>query len=378
MKIAIVTETFLPSVDGIVTRLCATIKWLQGNGHQVCVIAPELGVKEYAGAVIRGIPARTFFFYRDRQFSLPNSKVGKYLAEFQPDVVHVVNPALLGVSGIYYSWRLGLPTLASYHTNVPQYSTYYKLPFLQSVLWWYVRTLHNRADLNLCTSLTVKNELEARGFRRVQLWNRGVDVDKFGPQFHDDEMRKRLTNNQTDKILLLYVGRLAPEKGIDKLREILRVSDDFCLAIVGDGPNRAMLTEYFRGTNTVFIGFLHGEHLSKAYASSDVFVFPSTTETLGLVLLEAMASGLPVVAADSGPTREQVRSGFSGLLYDPHNSTSLSDTVIKLKDEQLRKTLAANAYNSGHKLSWARPSEQLLQFYQQVLDKFHSHRAQAV
>jgi glycosyltransferase involved in cell wall biosynthesis len=368
MKIALVTETFLPSTDGIVTRLCATIDWLRQQGHSVRIIAPDLGVAEYAGAAIVGIPARTFLLYRGKKFAFPSRKVKSALQQFQPDLVHVVNPAFLGVSGIYYSRILRLPLVASYHTQIPHYADYYHLPFLKPALWWFFRTLHNRADLNLCTSLSVQKELQGRRFRNVRLWNRGVDPRQFGPQYRNEIMRKMLTNGRSDKTLLLYVGRLAPEKNIEMLREVLAASADYCLAIVGDGPHRARLEKHFQGTSTVFTGFMHGEKLAQAYASSDLFVFPSVTETLGLVILEAMASGLPVIAARSGPTEEQVRDGVTGILFDAEDRGGMTKAVKSLSsDPELKQKISVQARQHGCQFSWSGPSEQLLAYYKEVI-----------
>lgn len=364
MKIAIITETFLPSTDGIVTRLCATIQWLQKNGHEVLIIAPDLGTYEFNGAKVVGVPARTFFFYPDRKFSLPTRKVKQYLQEFQPDIVHVVNPALIGAAGIYYSRRLKLPLVASYHTNLAQYAAYYHLPLIQSILWGYLRLLHNRAAVNLCTSESVKNELLGQGFCNLHVWKRGVAVQQFGPQNYDRNMREYLTQGQPEKTLLLYVGRLAAEKGIQKIRAVLETSPDLCLALVGDGPNRETLENYFQGAPCVFTGFLHGEKLAKVYASSDIFVFPSITETLGLVILEAMASGLPVIAARTGPSSEQIVDGLTGLLYMPDNKSSLTDAIFKLKDLSLRREIANNAYHIAHNLGWDESAKQLFEFYE--------------
>jgi glycosyltransferase involved in cell wall biosynthesis len=369
MKIAIVTETFLPSTDGIVTRLCSTIQWLQRNGHSVCVIAPDLGVSEFAGAKVVGIPARTFFLYRDKKFAFPSRKVKTALQQFQPDIVHVVNPAVLGVAGIYYSRRFKLPLVASYHTQIPHYADFYRLPFLKPVLWWYLRTLHNRADVNLCTSQSVQSELLAKRFRNVHVWKRGVNLELFGPQRRDEEMRAYLTGGRIDKTLLLYVGRLAVEKNIESLLDVLESSPEFCLALVGDGPYRSFLEQYFQGTNTVITGFLHGQALAQAYASSDVFVFPSTTETLGLVILEAMASGLPVVAVKSGPTGEQVEEGVTGFLFDAEQADSLKMAVWKLKDKNERARVSKHASQVGRKFGWSQPSEQLLGIYEFVFER---------
>lgn len=363
MKIAVITETFLPSTDGVVTRLCATIQWLQKNGHEVLIIAPDLGIYEFEGAKVQGVFARTLFFYRDRKFSLPTSEVKKYLQEFRPDIVHVVNPALLGAAGIYYSQRLELPLVASYHTNIAQYAGYYHMPFLLPLLWQYFRILHNQADINLCTSVAVKHELTSRGFQNLHIWKRGVAIQQFGPQNYDQAMKEHLTNGQPQKTLLLYVGRLAAEKGIEIIRNVLESSSDLCLALVGDGPHKETLQNYFRGTRCVFTGFLHGEKLAKAYATADIFVFPSITETLGLVILEAMASGLPVVAARTGPSSEQIVDGITGVFYSPDDPKSFSEAVLRLKEKGIRLEISKNAYNIASKLGWDESSEQLLEFY---------------
>jgi glycosyltransferase involved in cell wall biosynthesis len=369
MKIVIITETFLPSTDGIVTRLCATIRWLQEQGHHITVIAPDLGVNNYNGAKIEGIPARTFFLYPSKKLAMPSRRVGALLRTLQPDLVHVVNPAVLGVAGIYYSRKLRLPMVASYHTQIPKYADYYRLPYLKPILWWWFRLLHNWADLNLCTSESVQAELISQRFRSVHLWKRGVDTDQFGPGHRDEDMRKLISGGQPDKTVLLYVGRLAAEKGIEQIREVLDSSPDTCLALVGDGPYRAFLENHFQGTNTIFTGFMHGEQLAKAYASSDLFIFPSTTETLGLVILEAMASGLPVIAGRSGPTCEQIEDGVTGVLFDADCPGGLKEAVSKLSDDGMRGLISRNALEIAGRVSWNDPSDQLLNYYKLVIQE---------
>lgn len=367
LKIAIVTETFLPSTDGIVTRLTACIKWLHRAGHNVLIIAPDLGVDEFDGAPVKGVAARTLPFYRSKQFALPNRVVKEYLEDYNPDVVHVVNPAILGYSGVKYARRLEYPLVASYHTNVAQYLDYYHLSPFKGVTWWYFRKLHNQADLNICTSQTVQEELVSRNFWNVHVWKRGVDTENFHPGNYSTDMREKLSDGRTGDKLLLYVGRLAPEKEIEKIRSVLEASDEFSLAIVGDGPHRQPLERHFEGTKTVFTGFMHGEELAQAYASSDVFVFPSTTETLGLVILEAMASGLPLVAARSGPTCEQIEDERTGLLYDAEKDGHFVDTVRRFEDETLRRRLAANARKDIGEFGWSEAASQLLELYNEAV-----------
>ncbi|SDW38085.1 Glycosyltransferase involved in cell wall bisynthesis [Marinococcus luteus] len=366
MKIMIITETFLPSTDGIVTRLTACIRWLHRDGHEVQIVAPDLGVYEFDGAEVKGVPARALPFYRSKKFALPNRVVKKYIQDFDPDVVHVVNPAVVGYSGVNYAKKLGVPLVASYHTNLAQYMSYYNLGMLKWLMWWYVRRLHNKADINLCTSQTVQTELQEKRFERMHLWKRGVDTEQFHPGHHSRKMRERLSGGKTDRTLLLYVGRLAAEKEIEKIRDVLEESDKFCLAIVGDGPHREELEKHFEGTDTVFTGFMHGDELASTFASSDVFVFPSTTETLGLVIMEAMASGLPLVAAESGPTKEQLTSERNGLLYDPQIKDDFKNTVCRFEDETLRKRLADQAFTDVAAFGWEAAAEQIRDLYKEA------------
>ncbi|GAB4073816.1 glycosyltransferase family 1 protein [Barrientosiimonas marina] len=366
MKIAIITETFVPSTDGVVTRLKACIRYFQKQGHDVQVIAPDLGVYEFEGVEIKGVPARTLLLYRSKKFALPTKQVKGLLEAYDPDVVHVVNPALVGMSGVHYAKKLGYPLIASFHTQVPKYADYYHVPMFKGLLWWYFRKLHNKADLNLCTSETVKEELLEQNIHNVHVWKRGVDTELLRPDKYDKDMRDRLSNGNPDKTLLLFVGRLAPEKEIEKIKSVLDASDEFVLAIAGDGPHRKSLEKHFTGTNTVFTGFLHGEELAKAYASSDVFVFPSTSETLGLVITEAMASGLPLVAAKSGPTCEQIADNRTGLLYDKDKPHDFTNTVLRFADETLRKRLAKNARSDIAEMGWEAQSKQVLDYYKAI------------
>lgn len=330
MRIAIVTETFLPSVDGVVTRLTHAVERFEELGHEVLVIAPDLGVREHAGARVVGVPAVRLPFYRQRRFALPHRSVERVLREFRPDVVHAAQPVLLASSAVRAARRLGIPLVASYHTHLPRYLEHYRgTRWVRPLLWWWIRRQHGRADLNLATSEAMRAELAAHGVPRLRVLRRGVDTVGRDPRFATSEMRERLLGGG-GPVLLLYVGRLAAEKGIDTLRPLLDRRDDVTLAVVGDGPDRERLEQVFAGTGTVFTGFLGGEELAAAFASADAFVFPSVTETLGLVILEAMASGLPVVAARSGPTSEQVTDGVDGWIYDGADPEGLGGAVDRL------------------------------------------------
>ncbi len=372
MRIAMFTETFLPSTDGIVTRLCATLKYLEREGHEVLLFAPSGSPQSYASATIVGIPAMPFILYPEKRYSLPLPRIGKHLRAFRPDLIHVVNPAFLGIGGIYYAWKSHLPLVASYHTNVPAYARHYKLEFLEPLLWWYFRTLHNRAHLNLATSRATLRELERQGFQNLELWERGVDVELFRNAPYSEEMRRRLAPQaEPGDRVLLYVGRLASEKNIERMRPVLDAIPDLHLAIVGDGPHRPDLERVFAGTRTHFTGYLHGQELAQAYQAADAFLFPSTTETLGLVLFEAMAAGLPVVAADSPPTREVLEDGRAGFIFDPHSTESLIETVrTVMRDEAKREAVRQRGLAIAEQLDWEGPSKQLVGHYERILQSF--------
>ncbi|WP_281975527.1 glycosyltransferase family 4 protein [Halobacillus litoralis] len=377
MKIAIITETFLPSTDGVVTRLKEAITYLRKQEHEVVVIAPDLGVKEYEGAVVEGVKTTIMPFYRSKEFSMPQKKVKDLLEKHDPDLVHVVNPALVGVSGVYYADKLNYPLIASYHTHVPKYLDYYRLYPFKPLVWWYFRKLHNYADMNLCTSKAIKKELDEKNFYNVSVWDRGVAVDHYHPRHKNAEMRMRLSGGKPENKLLVFVGRMAPEKEIEKIKPLLEARDDLSLAMVGDGPVKDDLEKTFAGTNTVFTGLLHGEELAQAFSSSDALIFPSVTETLGLVILEAMASGLPVIAAKSGPTMEQVEDGTNGLLFENENVNSMIEAINRLEDEELYSKLCKNAREEAEKHSWQKPSEQILDYYYETLKVFEESQTKS-
>lgn len=369
MRIALFTETFLPKVDGIVTRLRHTIEHLQRNSNQVLVISPDGGIKEYKGAKIYGVSAFPLPLYPELKLALPRPAITNVLQEFQPDIIHVVNPAVLGIAGIFHSKTHNIPLVASYHTHLPQYLEHYGLGMLEGLLWELLKVGHNQAALNLCTSTAMMEALTSHGIERVDLWQKGVDTETFHPNQASDEMRKRLSQNNPQSPLLIYVGRLSAEKEIEQIKPILQAIPEARLALIGDGPHRQALEAHFAGTNTYFIGYLVGDELASAFASADAFIFPSRTETLGLVLLEAMASGCPVVAASCGGIPDIVTNGVNGYLFDPEADTkgAINATIRLLKVKQEREIIRQNARREAESWGWAAATRQLQNYYQQVI-----------
>ncbi len=240
---------------------------------------------------------------------------------------------------------------------------------LEGLLWELLKAGHNQAALNLCTSTAMMEELTAHGIERVNLWQRGVDTETFHPSLVSEEMRSRLSQNHPDSPLLLYVGRLSAEKEIERIKPILEAIPAARLALVGDGPHRQALEKHFANTNTHFVGYLVGKELASAFASADAFIFPSRTETLGLVLLEAMAAGCPVVAARSGGIPDIVTDGVNGYLFAPDagDEGAIAATLRLLEMKQERESIRQNARREAERWGWAAATRQLQDYYQKVI-----------
>jgi glycosyltransferase involved in cell wall biosynthesis len=287
------------------------------------------------------------------KLALPRPAVSEALEQFRPDLVHVVNPAVLGLGGIWLAKSRNLPLVASYHTHLPKYLEHYGMGMLEPLLWELLKAAHNQASLNLCTSTAMVSELAAKGIQHTALWQRGVDTDLFRPELRNESMRARLHGPYDDTgNLLLYIGRLSAEKQIERIRPVLEAMPQTRLALVGDGPHRHQLERCFEGTPTTFVGYLAGQDLASAYACGDAFLFPSSTETLGLVLLEAMAAGCPVVGADRGGIPDIVSDGENGCLYDPDQPHSLTTAVQRLQ-EGGGELLSREADSGGSRMQFA-------------------------
>jgi glycosyltransferase involved in cell wall biosynthesis len=375
MRIAFFTETFLPKVDGIVNTLCHLFDYLAQRGYESILFAPDGGVSRFGNTKVVGLSGIPFPLYPELRLVPPVFSVMNELSAFRPDLVHVVNPVSLGYIGIRHARKLKLPLVASYHTDVPGFAARWGMRFLCRPLMHFFRWIHNRADLNLCPSTITQRELVANGYHSVHVWSRGVDSELFHPQRHSLEWRQRLTDGEIDKPLLLYVGRLSPEKRVDWLAPVLRQLPDVRLAIVGDGPARPYLERQFADCAVHFTGYLRHTDLAAAYASSDLFVFPAANETLGNVVLEAMASGLPVVAPRSGGLLDYVIDGETGLLFEPDHQNDLVIKVDRLvKSLEMARTFGKRGRERMAHNSWERVLDGLLAHYTQLIRRQQARR----
>lgn len=366
MRIAVVTETWAPNIDGVVVRLENTVRALREAGHEVLVVAPVTGttipgVREYRTKRIR-----LGFVYGGQAWGVPDWGVRRALDDFAPDVVHVVNPVAMGSLAAWLV-RSRYPVVVSYHTDVVAYASRYHLGWLEGTLKSLMRRTYRRAAVRLATSQAGRDQLAEVGIRDVALWPRGVDRELFRIDRDGSAMRERLTPRPEDP-LVLYVGRLAAEKDCDRLLPLLERHPRMHLAFVGDGPDRERLERLFGSERVTFTGVLRGEDLADAYAAADVFVFPSTTDTLGLVLLEAMACGVPIVATDTPAARETLTGYPHGVLVDGSGEEALCEGVQRAistsgtaGDAALETARHGAAYGASE--DWTHATHHLLRAY---------------
>lgn len=368
MRIAFFTEVFVPKVDGIVNTMCKLLEHLDRRGHECLVFAPAGAPPSVAGARVVGVPAFSVPLYPELRLPAPIGWIGRTLDEFSPDLIHSVNPVSLGLAGLHHARRRDVPLVASYHTDLPGFAERWGFSACGPALWKFIRFAHGSAALNLCPSKQTLADLDAHGIPNLAIWGRGVDTERFRPCRRTSAMRARLSQGVPNRPLLLYVGRLSREKRVEWIDACLNIMPDARLAIVGDGPERTRLEAHYAGKPVHFTGYLHGDELAEAYASADIFTFPGANETLGNVVLEAMASGLPVVAPSSGGVLDHIDDGRTGLLFAPESRASMAGAVRRLQREPaLAQRIRTEGLARARSLTWSAEHDRLIERYEQVL-----------
>ena len=370
MRVAIVAESFLPEVNGVSNSVIRVLEHLRRTGHEALVIAPDTPPGQpradriHDGIRVHRVPSRMFPKVTTLPLGVPTPRLVKVLRGFDPHVVHLASPALLGYGGVRAARWLGVPTVAVYQTDVPGFAASYGIPMTARAAWAWFRHLHGLADRTLAPSSVTMESLVAHRFPRVHRWARGVDVLRFAPSARDEALRRQWSPQ--GKPVVGFVGRLAPEKHVERLVG-LAANDEVQLVIVGDGVDRTKLQSAM--PTAVFTGALYGDELAEAYASMDVFVHPGEHETFCQVVQEALASGLPVIAPDAGGPRDLVTPWRTGLLLAVNEFESrLPDAVAHLIAERPRYALAARRSVVGR--SWPVICDELLGHYEAVLSPF--------
>jgi glycosyltransferase involved in cell wall biosynthesis len=367
LRICFVTETYPPEINGVALTLARLIGGLSARGHAISLVRPhQLGAEvSRAGhdvTLVRGLPLPG---YPGLQLGVPAGRLLRRLwKRSRPDAVYVATEGPLGWSAVRTARRLGIPAVSGFHTNYHSYSHYYRLGCLKSIVVRYLRSLHNQTSRTLVPSPEMQRQLHGLGFRNVTLLGRGVDSDQFGPHHRDEELRLSWGVGRQG-CAALYVGRIAPEKNLslalDAYQAMRRVDESCKFILVGDGPLLASLQRSH--PDLIFCGMKRGRELSRHFASANLFLFPSETETFGNVTLEAMASGLGVLAYDYAAARMHIIDGVTGMLAPYGDADAFVAAACRLADDRaLVGRLRIRAREYALSVSWPH-----------VLDSFVAH-----
>jgi phosphatidylinositol alpha 1,6-mannosyltransferase len=366
LRLAIFCDTYSPQVNGVARTLERLVDAVRERGASVRVFTTTDPAAEPEEHVQR-FPSLPFWAYEGIRLSWPSTRAARHaLRQFRPTLVHAATPFGVGLAGRRAALTEGVPLVTSYHTQFTSYAQFYRLGALVRPGWRFLRWFHNSGRRTYCPTLSTVDELRTRGFTNTAVWSRGVDAERFSPRFRSMAWRQRLGANDST-LVVTYVGRLAAEKGLHVAAHAVRRAAQarpgrVVFACIGDGPIKGELKRLSPDKHW-FPGVLDGDALSEAYASSDVFIFPSTTDTFGNVVLEAMASGLPVLAADVNTTRELV-GDERGWLARPNDPEAFAARLVALVDDRtLRQQAGQQARAFAMERSWTQVWERLIADY---------------
>ncbi len=374
MRIALFSEVYWPMVSGVGVTLLRLTEALQARGHELRVYSATYALPpgQSDRPEVQRSPSVPFFLYPDVQWAFPRMRdVVEDLARFRPNVVHVATEFSLGIAGVKAARQLGVPLVASAHTDYDRYAARYGVTWALRAGWHYLRWFYGQAHKVLCPSRIYEQHLHSRGVLHTGLWSRGVDPDWFHPRFRSDAYRARFGASPGD-LLVTYIGRIAREKNLELLlrawESLAPVRGSARLVLVGRGP----LEDEIRRREIAGVhvaGLLHGRELSAAYASADIFAFPSPTETFGNSLLEAMGSGLPSLVAASGGVLEFSEHGGNAWLVAPDSAEAIEAGLERLlTDTALRRRLAHGALRTARERDWTQVYDGLLADYREAVE----------
>jgi phosphatidylinositol alpha 1,6-mannosyltransferase len=365
VRVAVVTESFLPEVNGVTNSVLRVLEHLQRRGHQALVLAAVRGNPDaYAGATVVRALSVPVPRYRSLSIGLPSPRFEAALRLFRPEVVHLASPVALGAHGVAVARRLAVPAVAVFQTDVAGFLGRYGLGVAEPATWRWLQRIHRRAALTLAPSSDTVEALARHGITGVEVWRRGVDAERFHPRHRSPDLRRRLAPG--GEVLVGYVGRLAAEKRVGLLAALEGLPG--CRVVVtGDGPLRRQLER--RLPWATFLGFRSGQELSELFASLDVFVHTGADETFCQAAQEALASGVPVVAPAAGGLLDLVRHGHNGYVWHPGDPGALRDRVATLvASAATREAMRRRARASVAERTWEAVGDQLLDHYASVID----------
>jgi glycosyltransferase involved in cell wall biosynthesis len=361
LRVAVVTETYPPDINGVALTLAKVVDGLRQRGHVIWLIRPRMQSSQTPDAGERFeehlLPGMPIPFYRHLRFGFPAKKALIQLwSQNRPDVVHIATEGPLGWSALKAADKLKIPVSTDFRTNFHAYTQHYRVGFLKGPIIKYLRKFHNAAGSTMVPTHAMQQELHESGFLRLHVVPRGVDTELFHPEKRDPALRQSWGANEDCKVMVC-VARLAVEKNLEL---VVRAWRAFCehqantkLVLVGDGPLMPVLKKMH--PDIIFAGFQRGEDLARHYASADVFVFASLTETFGNVTLEAMASGLPVLAYNSAAAGELIETGLHGVLIKPNDEHRfMAEAVNLMQNPSALKNMSKPSRQRALSMSWRR------------------------
>lgn len=378
IKVVIVTETYPPEINGVASTVARFIDGLKALGHDITVVRPRQGLKDqpkneahYRETLVLGLPIPG---YSSLKIGLPQkSMLLKKWASNKPNLVHIVTEGPLGWSALEAAKKLGIPVCSDFRTNFDAYSSHYGLSCLRGLIQRYMRYFHNQCNFTMVPTQALKNELLNQGFERLKVLARGIDTELFNPSHRCQELRRSWGVNDGEKVVM-YVGRLASEKNlqvtVDTFKAMLEVNPNLKMVWVGDGPQKSALE--LSCPNSIFAGVQTDKNLAKYYASGDIFLFSSLSETFGNVTLEAMASGLAVLAYDYAAARQYIKAEVNGFIVNLNDPNSFMAKGISLAKEEVDlQNIRNNARKTTLEISWEKVTKKLEESYQEFLNQSH-------
>lgn len=372
LRVALFTGAYNHIADGVSRTLNRLVAHLEQEGFAVRIFAPTVREPQvdHAGTLVP-VPSVAAPGRPDYRLSLGlTPAVRRELRSFNPDLYHIATPDLLGLQALLNARRRARPVVASYHTHFASYLPYYRLQLAEPLVWRYLRWFYGHCEHVYVPSSSMQDELAAHGIEEgMRLWERGVDTARFNPAKRSVDWR-RDRGFQDQDVVITFVSRLVLEKGLERMVKMLQRLEErgarFRALIVGDGPARDELSNLL--PEAVFTGYLEGEHLARAYASSDIFLFPSDTETFGNATLEAMASGLPTVCAEATGNRTLVVDGQTGYLLKSDDIDGFADRLSQLVvDTRQRAQMGSAARAAATQYDWAEVLQRIVNYYLELL-----------
>ena len=370
MRIAVVTEAFLPQVNGVTNSVLRLLEFCKVQGHDVLIIAPESegAPTEYLGYKIKHVPSISM--KKLIPMAVPRKYLEPLLEGFQPDVIHLASPIFLGHYVARIAKRAGIPTVSVYQTDIAGFARHYGLTIAHNTLKKWVSRIHQASDITLAPSKWACRDLEQSGVKNVLIWKRGVDLVNFAPTRRDESLRVNIAGSR-DKIIVGYVGRLANEKRIDDLA-VLDRQPHIKLVIVGDGPAAPRLRKEL--PNARFVGYQSGTELARYVASFDIFVHTGKHETFCQGIQESLASGVPVIGPDTGGPVDLIEHGVTGLLIDTADPHQLLEAVETLRSHSSLDLMQLAARKSVEHRTWDYINQQLMGHYLDAINQVSKER----